>query len=196
MKLTCEEITTALRVLNEVRTESAGNPLYGFEDNFDDFVTKLLFLTPQSYGARLQAYLIKRFGLKPATSKDSGDFVDQFNQPHELKASLITPTNDNLNLVQIRPWQDVDYYCVAIDTRSAPYKEYVFVLNKEQMLEETFTLRATAAHGTKTANENNNKIELRMSVPIADNDPTFERWKKLYWRRRIHLNKAEDGCSS
>jgi hypothetical protein len=85
----------------------------------------------------------------------------------------------------------VDYYCVAIDTRSAPYKEYVFVLNKEQMLEETFTLRATAAHGTKTANENNNKIELRMSVPITDNDPTFERWKKLYWRRRIHLNKAE-----
>ena len=41
MKLTCEEITTALRVLNEVRTESAGNPLYGFEDNFDDFVTEL-----------------------------------------------------------------------------------------------------------------------------------------------------------
>src|ERR1035437_7346137 len=164
MSLTRDEINVALLVLNSIRTESAGNPTYGFDDAFDDFITKLLFLTPQSYGARLQSFLIKRFRLNPPTSKDSGDFVDQFGQPHELKASIITPTNNCLNLVQIRPWQDVDYYCVAIDTRVSPYQEYVFVLSKSQMLEELRLNGATSAHGTALANKNNANIELRMAI--------------------------------
>ena len=193
MSLTQEEIYAALKVLNAIRTESVGNPTYGFDDDFDAFITKLLFLTPQSYGARLQYFLIKRFGLSDKLSKDSGDFVDQFGQPHELKASIITPTNNCLNLVQIRPWQDVDYYCVAIDTRVSPYQEYVFVLSKSQMLEELRLNGATSAHGTALANKNNANIELRMAIEILPGKAVFERWKKQYLRTRIRLNKKATG---
>ena len=186
--ITAADIRNALKVVNKVKAAADGCPKYGYRDDFNVFISKMLCLTPQSYGARLEGYMIKQFGLRPSDEKDKGDFIDQFGGYHELKVSLLTPTNFSLNLVQIRPWQDVSYWCIAIDTRCLPYEEYIFALTKKQMEYELETMKATAAHGTQTANEHNQTVEKRMSLKIDSQDKDFQRWVEHY-RRKIRLDK-------
>lgn len=175
-----DSIHAAFGVLTQVRKESVGSPRYGFDDSFDVFIMKMLCLTPQSYGCRLQSFLIERFCLaRVSQQKGTGDFQDQFGECWELKASIITDTNAFLNLVQIRPWQSIaGYLCVAIDTRSVPFTVDVYRLSKSDMESELTACRATAAHGTKDANTHNQKVELRLSIPIAAGNKDYDRWAK------------------
>jgi hypothetical protein len=186
-----EDIRNALDIIQEVREVASNDMEYGFKDDFDTFISKMLCLNPQSYGSRIQKYLISRFGLTGVSaSKDLGDFTDQFGEYWELKVSLVTPTNLCLNLVQIRPWQEIQgYYCIAIDTRISPFTEHTFCLTKSQMEEECILMNATAAHGTKTVTAKNNKTELRLSIKIDDNDKSFLRWCKKYGKKKMRLNK-------
>ena len=185
------DINLALLTIKKVRDFSNGNPRYGFNDDFDTFIMKMMCLTPQSYGARLQKYLIERFGFSSIPARDdAGDLKDQTGEHWELKVSIITSTNPTLNMVQIRPWQEIyGYYCIAIDTRVSPFKETVFALTKAQMKQELELMKATSAHGTKTATANNHNVELRLSLPIDSNNADYVRWTNNYLKKRMILNK-------
>lgn len=189
--VTQEEISLALETMKRVRNLSKGNSRYGFNDDFDTFIMKMMCLTPQSYGARIQKYLIERFGFETIPPKDdAGDLKDQTGEHWELKASIITSTNTALNMVQIRPWQDIyGYYCIAIDTRVSPFKETIFALSKSQMNQELEAMKATSAHGTKTATANNDNVELRLSLNINPDDSNYQRWIETYLKKRMTLNK-------
>ena len=52
-------INDAIEVINKVRKEATYDPEYGFDESFKNFMKKMLLLTPQSYGARIQNYIIK-----------------------------------------------------------------------------------------------------------------------------------------
>jgi len=151
---------------------------FGFNLPIRDFITLMQMLTPQSYGSRIQGRLIKELGFKPIkATKNSGDCIDTFGDEWEIKASIITKSNNRLNMVQIRPWQDVGYICVAFDTRVEPSEIEVYRLDGNQMKEECEKLKASSAHGTKTANENNKNIELRIDINIDKNDVNYQRWQ-------------------
>lgn len=163
-------------------------------------------LNPQSYGCLIQNYLIDKLdGWKNVKSKDNqGDAVCPQNNYYEIKSSLITETNNSLNLVQIRPWQPIDGYLVAaIDLRKINDRDqswenfknrvHIFKLNKEQMAQECKTLGATRAHGTIDAVQNNQNIELRIELEINKDNEHFKRWMKHYKIDNSFLNSSNNG---
>lgn len=154
---------------------------WGFDLPEVDFIKGMMFLKPQSYGTRIENYIIKTLGYKKVKSSAvCGDACTKNNNHVEIKISVLTPTNDSLNLVQIRLFHNIQYYlCVAYDLRDIKnYKKYMFLLTHDEMVQET--KNATAAHGTKNVNKVNANVELRFSFKCDDTDSTFVRWCEKY----------------
>jgi hypothetical protein len=174
------KIKESLVITNEIKRLSINDKTLGFELPIRDFIAVMQMLTAQSYGSRIQNRLLKllEFSRVPA-SENMGDCKDRFGDFYEVKASIVTPTNFKLNLVQIRPWQKIKgYICVAFDTRVDPIKIEVYTLDKNQMKEECEIMRASSAHGTKEANENNINKELRFDINIDPSNEHYHRWQK------------------
>lgn len=165
------------------------------------FFVSMAYLTPQSYGAKIQKYVANRLGMAPVhVQKDQGDWTDSENRFFELKSSLLTDTNAAMNLVQIRKWQNLDgYFALAVDLRDIKPEDenwnkfservHVFYLTKEQMLYECDILKAPNAHGTKEATSANANVELRLSINVSETDPIFNRWCDNYKIDNSFLNK-------
>lgn len=129
---------------------------------------------------------------KVHASEDRGDFIVG-GEYVELKTSF---TNEamNLNLRQIRLWQDVDkYVCIFIDDKNNIENSYLFELTKAEM-EQEVELIGGYTHGTKTANELNINKEYSITIRIKDKNPTFERWKENYLNNTL-LNTILRGDS-
>jgi hypothetical protein len=182
-----KKITDTFNVIQEIKNESKKNKRFGFDFPFDIFLYSMSLLTPQAYGTRLENFVIEKFNLQKVSSTDGlGDFQDSLCQKHELKVSLITSTNDSLNMVQLRTWQNIaGYLMVAFNLNVEPIKLYAFQLTKQQLIDEMVKMNASAAHGNKKANEKNTHVEKRMSLKIDDSDPNFKRWCKLYLNKEL-----------
>lgn len=183
-----DELVAMRRHLDTIIAPMATNKVWGFDRSWSEFATGLSFLTPQSYGTRLQNRLIKDLGGTSTKSRDNcGDarIPSLSSREVEIKCSLLTSVNSSLNLVQIRPWQSVDYLCTAFDIRDT-FTPYVFFLTKEDMAAETKALQANSAHGTRHANAQNANIELRFQISFEDTtDPHLARWIHSYRRSDI-----------
>jgi len=173
-------IKESLSIINEIKALSIQDKELGFDLPIRDFVTVMQMLTSQSYGSRIQNRLIKLLGFKKvAATRDAGDCEDAYGDFHEVKASIVTPTNPSLNFVQIRPWQNIKGYIgVAFDTRVDPMRIEVYTLDKNQMKDECGLTKASSAHGTKEANKNNSNKELRFDIKIDPDDKHYQRWQK------------------
>ena len=173
---------SAVEEFLEARKKISNNKRWGFDKPEKEFIKGMLFLNPQSYGPRIETYIKELLEFTKVKAKDNhGDLMNSIvNLFYEVKVSLLTPINESLNLVQIRLWQNNDYYiCVAYDLRCiSNYRKYLFLLTHDEMVEETKS--ATAAHGTTKSNENNENVELRFSFNCNDDDETFVRWKENY----------------
>ena len=140
-----------------------------------DFYKIVSVLSPQSRSAIYQNYYIARNGREkiPANS-DKGDFRDGDGQYAEYKASAQNQ-GDVLHIVQIRPWQKIDYYIVQKITGQ---RVFTFRLTKREMGKELKLCKAASAHGTKSAVAGNKNREFRMTIePDSDN---WKRWCKCY----------------
>lgn len=136
-------------------------------------------LTPQSYGAQIQnRYKRKNNYQGVQHAEDRGDLIkrDEYN---EYKVSLITHSNVNLNVVQVRLWQKLDWYIVhCYDVRDINnIIFYEFKLSKSQM-EHEIELLGQSAHLTKEAAADNTNVEYRLSIPVGGE--VFNRWKHSY----------------
>ena len=158
------------------------NKKWGFDLPEKEFIKGMVCLNPQSYGARIETYIKERLGFTKVKAKDNrGDIMNSVaNLFYEVKISLLTLSNPALNLVQIRLWQENDYYlCVAYDLRDiSNYRKYIFLLTHDEIEKECE--RANAAHGTSVSNSNNKNVELRLSIICDENNDTFNRWKGNY----------------
>lgn len=160
-------------------------------ESWKNFIIAMAQLNPQTYGVNIQKRLIEELGLtKVEASEDKGDFIDNFGDHYELKVSLIQNPKQKLNLVQIRPWQDTNYYFIAFCIKNEEVYAFCFSLSHERMIEELKITNAGSAHGTKKSIENNTNIEYRLSVPIDSNNETFARWFVKY--RSNFLDRNED----
>ena len=133
------------------------------------------FLTPQARSPLWEKYFIlkhKAKRIKPTLN--NGDFLLN-NNHYEFKISGFNQ-DKALHLVQIRLWQKCDYIFQYISKEINP--PITFCLTHEQLKKETIILKASSAHGTKTANIKNVNKELRISIFINDNN--WNRWIKLY----------------
>jgi len=172
--------------LMATRAHVASDPNWGTLITEKEFIKGMSLLNPQSYGSRIEKRIMHDVqGYKIKASENKGD-IGLNGKNVEVKVSLLNSVNDSLNMVQVRLFHDVDYYlCVAYDMRDiSTYKKYVFLLTHDQMAHEC--KRAHAAHGTKSVNELNENVELRLQVNCNEGDSVFERWQDAYG---INLNE-------
>jgi hypothetical protein len=176
-----EQLKMMRFTLHSMLEEINESKLWGFKATWENFMAGMVFLNPQSYGFRIENRL--RFQLdaiRNNATSNNGDFQDIEGNNYECKTSVLTTNSSQINLVQIRPWQNTDYYCIFFDMRNKGFKPYCFKLTAEEMKQELFLNNGTAAHGTLAANKVNRNIEYRFSFNLDDNDKTFRRWKEKY----------------
>lgn len=156
-----------------------------------EYAKAIMFLNPQSYGSLCEKRLLNQLGAEKISAKaNSGDLrFEDLNL--EVKCSLLD-RNEVLNMVQVRPWQEIDaYLCVAYDVRNVEeYRTFYYVLTKKQMSEELLLLKATAAHGTAEANEKNKNVEKAIRLNMMDEDLHFQRWQERYSCKDIEEVKS------
>lgn len=168
---------------------------WGFDKDWEDFILGMTFMNPQTYGIRIQNRLIAQLeGLKVKAKDNTGDFVDISGKAYECKTSILMRGHSQFHVVQVRPWQGSDYYCVLFDIRTEKFQAYCFKLTSEEMKKELLLLGATAAHGTSSANRKNTNIEYRFSMAVSDNSEHFQRWKNNYstdfdFENKIDINE-------
>ncbi len=135
--------------------------------------------SPQRYGSLMEKAITDRFCFTKVSSKeDCGDYKCQENKFVELKCSVVNSITDRkFNVVQIRPWQNVDHYQILVlDNTSQNVMAYK--LSKEQMLEEAGK-HGSVAHGTKSASDENTNIEYRLSITLESKH--HKRWNNMYF---------------
>jgi hypothetical protein len=82
--------------------------------------------------------------------------------------------------LQHRFWQEIDYYLYGHvdDSDSDCITVELFLLSKQQVLEESKILNTVATHGTKSANTLNENVEYSMGVGY--NSVDHKRWRDKY----------------
>ena len=132
--MTNDELNDFLRIFHQLKEKSI-DPRYGFDDDWDIFIKKILALSPKSYGTKIQNRIIEKNNLVHVkANEDLGDFKIE-NQYFEIKTSLITVTNKSANITGIRPWQNVNgYYVFIIDANDYnKITTYTFRFTNEEM---------------------------------------------------------------
>lgn len=133
------------------------------------------FLTPQARSPLWQNYFIQKIKAeKVAVSEDKGDLFWK-HKYYEYKISGFNK-NNMLNIIQVRKWQKCDYIVQYVDTKYNP--PISFLLKNSDMKKELKIMKASVAHGTKSANKDNRNIEYRFSVPLDSED--WIRWGNQY----------------
>lgn len=129
--------------------------------------------SPQKRTSFLEAKMKDMFSwTKVKPTEDRGDYIDCNDKYFELKCSS-TNDNNTINILQIRPWQKVDYYRVVYFDLYEPKNSKAYILTKEQMFTEVKKI-GSPTHGTKTANALNENIEYSIHLPLNNE------WDKLY----------------
>lgn len=176
------ELDNFLKIFYQLKKNSI-NSKYGFDDEWNIFIKKILALSPKSYGTKIQNRIIEKNNLLSVkANEDLGDFKKD-NEYFEIKTSLISITNKTANITGIRPWQQLDgYYIFIIDAKEHEViTTYSFKLSKDEMDSELRTLKAIPVNGTKKANKGNSQSALRFGLPLEGEN--FKRWKKDYFFR-------------
>jgi hypothetical protein len=175
------QIEKALQILREIKENSSIDLRYGFEDDWNTFIRKMQFLSPKSFGTRIQNRIIEKNDfIKSNASLDLGDF-EKNGRYFEFKTTLLTPSNRGANFVNIRPYQKIDgYYCLVVNTNVSPYQTFQFYLTKKQMETELKVLKANASNGTTISNQDNKNISYRFTVDISLNNENAFRWLNEY----------------
>jgi len=173
-----DDIDTTIKILDIVRGEAIKNKNYGFSDDWVLFMKKMRLLTPQSSGARFQNRIFESLGFTIVDQKlGKGDVKNSINQFFEVKASVITTSNPLVNIVQIRPWQEIaGHYVFVIDSFNN-YHVTTFYLSKAEMKEE-IKLSGQYSHGTTSINEQNQHREYSIRFNWIKKDTVFKRWQK------------------
>jgi hypothetical protein len=151
------------------------------DSDWEEFILLMNLKNPQSYGSLIQNRIIKVMnGDKVKPSLNRGD-IKINNEYFEIKASILTPTNKVMNLVQIRLWQDIaGYCCFAFDVRvKNNFQIHQYYLTHDEMVSEV-ELLGSSAHGTKIITAENKHNEKAIRIAIEDSDPNFMRWNSIY----------------
>lgn len=144
------------------------------------YYTSTAGMTAQAKAPLGEKFLCNLLGYTQVSSrKGRGDAVDKEGIYYEFKNSF-TNQQQNLNIRQIRLWQNVNYYyCFYINEEDLD-KSMFFILTKEEMIEEV-ALFGGYTHGTVTANAVNEHNEYSITIPVyKDSNEKTKRWKEKY----------------
>jgi len=192
-ELSNEEIIAMYELQDTINKKFYEDKYYGFDLDLDSFFLRCRPLKTQIYGLRVQAFLSTRLKYKTTpSSEDCGDFKTRENEDVEFKCSFIDNFAKQINVKQIRQFQDIDWYYIFTvnynDYRNIIYKLYK--LSKKQMTEEMIIMNAQPIHSTKKQNEANEKVEYGFSIKL--NSEHFKRWEDNYLNKKFDLRKLNE----
>lgn len=173
------KIEEALKLVEDknISIEDCGNAeLYYFSTSS---------LSAQAKAPMGEKFVCRQLGLQRVSSREGrGDAKHSNGCYYEFKNSF-TNQAENLNIRQLRLWQEVDfYYCFYINEENLD-KSVFFVLSKEEMIHEV-ELCGGFTHGTISANSQNLNNEYSITIPIyKDNNEKTKRWKERYFSQEL-----------
>lgn len=173
-----ENIDNSRIVLNSVasiRDQLIDLTLEKQEISEQDFYKISSVLSTQSRSPLWENYFIKKHDCERVSkNEDRGDFKKN-GKYYEYKSSGYNLAN-SVHILQIRPWQNCDYIIQSVSDDGAT----TFVLTHAEMMLEMKKLKASPAHGTRKALEDNTTIEYMMSVERDSAD--WDRWINNYYK--------------
>ena len=138
-----------------------------------DFYKISSVLSTQSRSPLWENYFIKKHDCERVSKSENRGDLKKNGRYYEYKSSGYNQ-NNSVNILQIRPWQDCDYIIQSISDDGAT----TFVLAHAEMMLEMDRLKASPAHGTQEALEDNKTIEYMMRVERDSAD--WDRWISNY----------------
>ena len=152
-----------------LQLQAAKNKRLGFEDEPILFLKQMHLLPSQSYGSRIEAYYKERFGLESVSVHEKrGDCRNQHGCHFEMKVSYKSASN-SYNFIQIRPWQNLEGYCIITIDPDDGYEMMFFYLTREQMDNEV-ALISNLAHGDTDLKK----------IALKAGSSDWKRWVKNY----------------
>ena len=138
-----------------------------------DFYKISSVLSTQSRSPLWENYFIKKHDCQRVSKNEDRGDLKRNGRYYEYKSSGYNQ-EDSVHILQIRPWQDCDYIIQSISDDGAT----TFVLTHAEMMVEMDRLKASPAHGTRKALEDNRTIEYMMTVKRGSAD--WDRWISNY----------------
>lgn len=156
---------------------------YHNHSNWETFQLAMRLLNPQSYGSQFEKRIRDAYGWKKNAAKDrNGDACYELYDCEvnsEIKVSLTTDTDKNVNILQIRDSHSMDFYDIFIIHIDNVVEH--FRLSKDQMRKELVLTGSNLAHGTKGNDDGRyENAEYRIDFKATDNDPIYKRWREEY----------------
>jgi hypothetical protein len=143
------------------------------------FLRACFYLYPQSYGPKIEKRIKNNMGYGPRNKKVGDATKDGKNK--EIKVSIISETNQSINIRQTRMWEGCDYILCGIDLRDIDKPAiYLFEVPYLNMKEELLLIGVSNSHGTKESNKNNTNVEGSASIKVDETDKHFQRWIQKY----------------
>lgn len=177
--VTLKKVQKIDSLMHQFSKEDLNTNVYEITDGYS-FYTLISSLSTQKKAPLVEKFLCKKMNYQPVSASfNKGDAKDNNNNYYEFKTSF-TNKDEKLNIRQIRPWQNIDfYYCFYINENDID-KSVFFVLTKDEMLKEIENV-GSYTHGTKKANENNQNKEFSITIDVYNmKNITTKRWYDLY----------------
>lgn len=187
--LTFEEECELVARCFEYRDQAKLNKNFATVGSLQEVAMKWALLSSQMYGPKMQKWLTYTLGMEKVKPSERRGDARKLYEHFEIKGSLITSINTALNMVQIRPVEDLaGYFGFAVDIRNprrVVENSYLFHLSKYEMDKELELFNFQHAHGDDITNETNINPEYRLSLKIDPNDIHFQRWHEKYLRNDL-----------
>jgi len=138
--------------------------------NFKEYLAKVKLCIPsQSYGTRLEKFIIDIFGYTKVKNKiKRGDCKDKNNDHYEIKVSYLSK-KDAFSIVQIRKQHNIQFYLLVF-IEAELYKSYddVKIRYFKVPSDILYAMKLGTAHGSKKDKHANK--ENRLTIPKDSDD--------------------------
>lgn len=175
------EAAIAAHKQKKIVKEQYSKKTWGLDLSLEDLaLVSATYPSAQQYGPKFEKWINHNVGWKNVKSSlGRGDSKIPDKEIYiEQKWNIRTDVGPGG--LQHRFWQDIQYYLYGHvdDSDSDNITVDMYLLTKEQVIEESKILNAVATHGTKDANVLNENIEYSMGVAYGSED--HKRWKEKY----------------
>jgi len=143
-----------------------------------DFFTTIAFLNAQKKSPKIEQFIRKKLQHNPVNSKIGQGDGEKKGIYYEYKIST-TNKKEKINALQIRLWQEIDYYLLGYIDEIKLENSRLYLVPKKEM-EELCNQYGTATHGTEDANDSNKNIEMSLRIEMKTENGLLALFEKKY----------------
>lgn len=169
-----DKINELNKILDSIKTYDRDVNI--IDCSFTSFCKILGTMNAQKKSLIIEDFMNKKLNLKRISPSENRGDAYKDNEYIEYKFST-TNESKNLNLRQIRNWQNITGYIVGYIDYNDTDNSIIMYLTKSEMDKEIKSI-GYPSHGTKESNKNNKHIEYSITININSN--MMKEWRKKY----------------